>query len=511
MNSWLLFLLKSTLVLSLLYLFYRLLMRNETFFRISRSVLLFIVFASVVIPFIYLPQSNHPIVSIKLDPIFQGNTIIEKPVQIDEATPATYSSVTNSNTSQPIVISTKMVLLFIYLTGVFISLLLFVYSIFSVLRLFRKSRKTTLDGIQVMIHNKDIPAFSFRRRILISQHDYNTNAEAILTHELSHIKQGHYYDLMLMELVKIIYWFNPFVYRMSRDLKDIHEFQADEHTINSGIDSTKYQLLIIQKCVGHQSFVLANCFNHCQIKKRITMMNKSKTSKAWCWKVATFLPLLALLLMAFGKRGESVPEKSSLPKKVIAPSVIVQKQNELTSQIIEIKKDGNYNDNKLCSLEEIAKKGQEWLKAGNKWTLLLIDESIPLSRVDEVREALTYDYWVIQSTVNSDDLVYFSGDVSELAKFTQGKFSDWISSQLNNYPEVKSKARKYTISYSFIIGKNGKVRDGHIIKGSDYPEINAAYEKILTQIPDWEPAKRGGASVSVYNKIMSGGTIFLKE
>ena len=90
MNSWLLFLVKSTLVLSLFYLFFRLLMRNETFFRISRSVLLLIVFASVVIPFIYLPQSNNPIVSIKLDPIFQGNTIIEKPIQNDESTPSTF-------------------------------------------------------------------------------------------------------------------------------------------------------------------------------------------------------------------------------------------------------------------------------------------------------------------------------------------------------------------------------------------------------------------------------------
>lgn len=511
MNGWLLFLLKSTLVLSLLYLFFRLLMQNETFFKISRSVLLFIVFASVIIPCIYLPQSNHPIVSIKLDPIFQGNTLIERSVQINEATPATYSSVTNSNVSQPIVISTKTILLFIYLTGVLISLLLFVYSIFSVLRLFRKSRKTTLEGIQVMIHNRDIPAFSFRRRILISKHDYDINAEAILTHELSHIRHGHFYDLMLMEMVKIIYWFNPLIYRMGRDLKDIHEFQADEHTLNSGVDSTKYQLLIIQKCVGHQSFALANSFNHCQIKKRITMMNKTKTSKAWCWKVATFLPLLALLLMAFGKRGEIVTYNSSLPVSAVAPSELVQKQYEQFKQRIEIKKDGNYIDNKLCSLQEIAKQGQEWYKTSNDWIFLLIDESIPLSRVDEVREALTHNYWVIQSTVNSNDLVYFSGDVSELAKFKQGNFNDWISSQLNSYPEVKSKAQKYTITFSFIIGKNGKVRDGHVIKGTDYPEINAAYEKILTQIPDWEPAKRGGESVSVYNHIMSGGTVVLKE
>jgi beta-lactamase regulating signal transducer with metallopeptidase domain len=500
-------------------------MRDETFFRISRFVLLFIVFVSVVIPFIYLPQSNIPIVSIKLDPIFQSNTIIEKPVQMIEIPLAMYSSATDSNTIQPIVISTKTVVLFIYLAGVFISLLLFVYSIFSVLWLFRKSRKKDFNGIRLMILNGDIPAFSFRRRILISQHDYDTNAETILTHELSHIRHGHFYDLMLMEIVKIIYWFNPLVYRMGHDLKDIHEFQADEHTVNSGIDATKYQLLIIQECVGHQSFALANSFNHCQIKKRITMMNKSKTSKAWCWKVATFLPLLALLLMAFGNRGENVPEKIILPEKVIAPPVIIQKQNELTSQIIEIKKDGNYIDKKLCSFEEIAKKGQEWAKASNKWTLLLIDESIPFNRIDEVRETLANAkvYFVTQSTVGSDDIVYFAGDVSDMAKFTQGKFNDWISSQLNNYPEVKSKGtvstkllpakdghpeikiniRKFTLSFSFIIGKDGKVRDAHIVKRSGYPEVDAAFEKILSQFPDWEPAKRDGASVSVYNYIMS--------
>jgi hypothetical protein len=352
-----------------------------------------------------------------------------------------------------------------------------------------------------MIVNDDIPAFSFKRHILISQQDYETNSQAILTHELSHIKQGHFYDLMLLELVKIIYWFNPLVYRMDSDLKEIHEFQADEHTLNSGIDATKYQLLIIQKCVGQQQFALANSFNHCQIKNRITMMNKSKTNKAWCWKVATFLPLLALLLMAFGKRDEIVPEKRSLPEKVITPSVIVQKQNEQFSRKIEIKKDGNYIDNKLCSLEEITIKGKEWSKSSNDWILLLVDESIPLSRIDEVR-GTSKNYFVVQTTVGSDDLIYYAGDVSDVAKFKQGKFNDWMNSQLSNYPEIKSKFNDYKISYSFIIDKTGKVRDGHITKSSAYPEVNAAYEKILTQIPDWEPAKRLGKSVSVYNNIM---------
>ena len=64
----------------------------------------------------------------------------------------------------------------------------------------------------------------------------------------------------------------------------VHEYQADESTLNNGIDATLYQLLIIEKCVGHKKFALANSFNHCQIKNRIVMMNKQKSNKAWRWK-----------------------------------------------------------------------------------------------------------------------------------------------------------------------------------------------------------------------------------
>jgi TonB family protein len=340
MNNWLLFLLKSTISISLLYLFFRLLMRKESFFKLSRMTLLFIVLTSTIIPFITLPQPIYSGLPIKVAPFFQNNAIIEKTAQPIGIPAAINSTEPSSDTLQPIVISTKTILLVVYLAGVFISLLLLFFRISSVLLLFRKSRKTVLNGIRIMIVNDDIPAFSFKRHILISQQDYETNSKAILTHELSHINQGHFYDLFLMEMVKIIYWFNPLVYRIDSDMKEIHEFQADEHTLNSGIDATKYQLLIIQKCVGHKQFALANSFNHCQIKNRITMINKTKTNKAWCWKVATFLPLLALLLMAFGKRGEIVPEKIMLPEKILAQTLNFQKQDSTSHNMFTDKVTG---------------------------------------------------------------------------------------------------------------------------------------------------------------------------
>lgn len=491
-------------------MFFRLLIRKEPFFNQSRMVLVFIVLASGIIPFINLPYPIHSFVPVELDPIFQDNIIIEEPIHTNKISEARHSFAPVSDAVQSFVISSEMFVLFVYLAGVFVSFLRLVYSISSVLLLFRKSRRADLNGAPLMIVNEDIPAFSFRKYILISRHDYDTNAEAIITHELSHIRLGHFYDLMLMELVKIIYWFNPLVYLLNRDMKDIHEFQADEHTLNSGIDATKYQLLIIQKGVGHQKFALANSFNHCQIKNRITMMNKSKNSKVWSWKVATFLPLLVLLLMAFSRKGENFPEKRILPndnllENIVSTSEIAQNQYEQFSQKIEIRMDGNYINKKLCTLKEIKDQDKKWRESSNASIFLLIDESIPYKRIDEVRGALKGNYWVVQSTVNSDDLVYFAGDVNQLAKFSQGKFGHWIQNQLDNYPDAKLliQSKEFRISFSFIVDKNGQVRDGHVTKGCDYSEINEAYNKILSQIPDWEPAMRGNDRVSVYWERMS--------
>jgi len=310
---------------------------------------------SIIIPFLYIPQPIQPIAQVKLEPIFQNNTIIQEPILMINKTeiPVTIQpSVPVSETNQSVEFSVKSILIFAYFSGVFVSLILLIYSFVSILILFRKARKTSINGIRLLIVDEDIPAFSFGFNILISQHDYDTNSETIITHELSHIRLGHFYDLLLMEFVKITFWFNPLVYSMIRDLKEIHEFQADDSTLTSGIDATQYQLLIIQKCVGHQKFALANNFNHCQIKKRITMMNKQKTGKAWRWKVATFLPLLALLLVFCGRSGSNKPPTNSFQFKDLSFNVdgceVTNESFENTSKfevnlVIE-KKGNNLND-----------------------------------------------------------------------------------------------------------------------------------------------------------------------
>lgn len=506
MSNFLPYLLKSTICITLLYLMFRTVMRKESFFALNRIVLLSIVVSSAVIPLLYLPGAVQSPVQVELLPVFapveaqteaipaasqENPTFVEQSVA-QESIP--------DKADQNRTFSKQQLLQYLYLAGFLFTLLLLLQGLLALFSLFRRAKSVQMDGYRLLVIEKEIAAFSFGRYVILSQKDYEEHRQTLLAHEQAHIRLHHFFDLLLLETVRIFHWFNPVIYWLIKDLKEIHEFQADDYTLTNGIDATQYQLLIIQKGVGSQRFALANSFNHCQIKKRITMMNKSKINKAWSWKVATFLPLLALLLMAFGKRGENVSVKNNVPLQSISPpEIVLQSQKYPHSLPIEIKKDGNYIDSKLCSIQEVVKRAQEWQKTPRRDILLLIDDQISYSRIDEVREALLFKgvYNVNQSAHNFNEIIYPDGDVTESPKFTQGKWADWIHNQTKHFPDGKPKGWKYTIFFSFIIDKNGKVSDAHVIKGCDSPEIKAEFEQILTKIPNWKPAKKGNRDVSV--------------
>ncbi len=340
MNDFLIYILKSTISISLLYLVFRILMRKETFFKLNRALLLSVVVCSAIIPLLYLPQIVQPVIQNEWIPRLQN----------PETTPVAQPQLEGS--AQTFTVPTEQaktvireefpwmkLLQTVYLAGILITLLILIHGIVSIFILFRKAQFRQMDGFRLLIIDHEIPPFSFGRFVIISQSDYDAHQQAILAHEQAHIRLNHFFDLAILETTKILHWFNPVIYWLVRDMKEIHEFQADQYTLNIGIDATQYQILIIQKSVGPQRFALANSFNHCQIKKRIIMMNKQKTSKAGLWKVATFLPLLALLLMAFSKSGENPPESKKTANLIIQrqPEIQLVKEGITNGQLTEYK------------------------------------------------------------------------------------------------------------------------------------------------------------------------------
>jgi hypothetical protein len=320
MNSLLIYLLKSSLCMSLLYLLFRTVMRKESFFALNRMLLLLIVLFSFIIPILYLPSVSMSSVKAELLPVFAPSEISsfnteEIKQDLAKEIPTSVNQM-SYNTSRMTLPSLNQMFQYVYLSGLLMSFLLLLNSMIVIIRLLKMAKYIKMDGFRLLILEKEISAFSFGRLVILSQKDYDEHQQTLLAHEHAHIRFKHFYDLLFLETAKTIHWFNPCIYWIVNDMKEIHEFQADDYTINKGIDATQYQLLIIQKCVGSQRFALANSFNHGQIKKRIEMMNNQKSGKTRSWKVVAFLPLLALLLMAFSRRSESEPAKGNVVSSI---------------------------------------------------------------------------------------------------------------------------------------------------------------------------------------------------
>ena len=173
----------------------------------------------------------------------------------------------------------------------------------------RCDRRERLDDGTVLVHAGDsVRPFSWGRYIVLSDRDRAACGEAILLHERAHVRMRHSADLLLTDLCGCLQWFNPAMWLLRRELRDIHEYEADEAVISSGIDAKSYQLLLIRKAVGGRWYSIANSFNHSKLKNRITMMLRKKSSRWSGARVLLLLPLTALALGAFAETVYLFPE-----------------------------------------------------------------------------------------------------------------------------------------------------------------------------------------------------------
>lgn len=135
---------------------------------------------------------------------------------------------------------------------------------------------------------------------MISEADYGHSQE-ILLHEVMHLRSWHTLDLLWIQLLLILFWFNPAMWLLKRELQEVHEFEADDGVINNGIDATRYQLLLVKKAVGTRLYSMANGFNHSKLKNRITMMLKERTNGWARLKLLLFVPVMAGTFYAFAR------------------------------------------------------------------------------------------------------------------------------------------------------------------------------------------------------------------
>lgn len=269
MTPFLLYMARASLYLALFYAFYLLVMRRTSLFRFNRAALLLGTALCHLLPTLRLRMIVLPAVApMTADAPVQGAAA---PVSA-AAAPFSWLTV-------------------LYLAGAAAVLLLCLLSVLRTLRIIRGGTSVPCEGCRLTLVDRDIPSFSWGRRVVMSRDDYE-KYPAILTHELQHIRCRHSLDVLLMTGVCALHWFNPLAWIARAELRLLHEYEADEGLLNQGIDATQYQLLLVRKAVGEQRFSLANGFNHAKLKQRINMMQRNPSSP---WMRLSYLALLPLL------------------------------------------------------------------------------------------------------------------------------------------------------------------------------------------------------------------------
>lgn len=296
MGAFLLYIIKSGLCLIIFYLFFRLLLRHTTFFRLNRITLLAGIMICMLLPFVELTTQETYILQIPLRTIQQA---LE-----DGADAVTTLSVETEVGEKTVVNSISWlpgILIFIYCLGACITFFLLLGSTFRIYQLIKNAEIRKEQNYLLAIVQQPIGSFSWGKYIVMSEVDYRYYSEEILLHEIMHLRNLHTLDLLFIQLLLVFHWCNPVVWLLKRDLQEIHEYEADKDVINTGIDATKYQLLLVKKAAGTRLYSMANGFNHSKLKNRITMMLKKKTNPWARLKLLLFVPVVAGTLYAFAQ------------------------------------------------------------------------------------------------------------------------------------------------------------------------------------------------------------------
>jgi hypothetical protein len=290
MSPYIEYILKVSIGMMVVSVFYHFVLRKFTFFNWNRWYLLGYSLLTFFIPFINInPTLKHvkldEIEVVKFVPVVQNFTAlpVTEQVAITESTPISYSEI----------------LLGSLLLGGLVMMARMLLSLFAYYKLRSGAKLLSDGGVKVFQVDKNITPFSFGNSIFINRklHD-EVDLKEIMLHEFIHIREKHTIDIIWSEVLCILNWYNPFAWMLRSAIRQNLEYIADRAVLENGIDAKAYQYLLL-KVVGVPEFRIANQFNFSSLKQRIVMMNKMKTARIQLIKFLFVLPLISVLLVAF--------------------------------------------------------------------------------------------------------------------------------------------------------------------------------------------------------------------
>ena len=395
------------------------------------------------------------------------------------------------------------ILLITYLVGVIAVTLHTLMVALRLAMIVRQGESLVIGGRRVrLISYTSIAPFSVMNVIVMSRRDFAEAGPMILAHECCHVRLRHWIDLLMAQLVAIFQWYNPASWLMREEMKAVHEYQADAGVIASGADVKQYQMLLIKKAVGARFPSLANSLNHSKLKKRITMMYNSRTSRVRRLRALAIIPALGTALFVTNLPAVAdVLDTASRASLVIPDGKVTQ--NPANEQL------------PAADLPAPAQAGTPATAAGPDSTVKVVAvSSMPYKNLDEVtvvahsgcaptkpstpKTDKTEKIREATPATTSGDRVY---DVVEhRPKYSGGEEAlfRYIAENVRYPEDARRDSIQGRVILRFIVTPEGKVSNPTILRGVS-PSIDAEAIRVVSAIPErFTPGSLKGEPVSVY-------------
>ncbi|MEO6547169.1 MAG: N-acetylmuramoyl-L-alanine amidase [Ferruginibacter sp.] len=296
-----LYLLKVTICSGILFGYYWLALRNKIFHQYNRFYLLAIVLLSIVLPLIQIDiwqNANQPTSQgIKLLQVVNSSQYLDKFF---------------NESNQPNFTAEQVYLFFYVITSVVFAVL-FIHALTRIYSLFKKHQHRFIENIYFINTTAPGTPFTFLRCIFWNDHidPESVTGNYVFRHELAHVRQKHSYDKLLMNLVQVFFWCNPFFWLVRKELNMIHEFIADKIAVDDS-DTGAFAAMILQATYPQHQFALTNPFFYSPIKRRLIMLVKNKNSKVGYIGRLFVLPLAVAVFAAFTLKAKTFQQGINL-------------------------------------------------------------------------------------------------------------------------------------------------------------------------------------------------------
>ena len=310
------YLLKLSASLMVVYLFYILVLRRLTFYTWNRLYLIGYSMLSLLMPFI------------DITPVLQENDWNEHALM--HLVPAIGAQVIVPEVNQNLTWRESGWWLpgAVLFTGMTVMGIRFLIRYYSLVRMKKKASLLVKDDISIYQVDQAIIPFSFGKSIFINNRLHTEKElQQIIAHEFVHVRQRHTIDLLWCELLCIVNWYNPFAWLIRKAVRQNLEFIADNEVLQNGVDKKQYQYLLL-RVTDAARFTITNHFNFTSLKKRIVMMNRSRSAKIQLGRFLFVLPLMAVLMLAFRssvsdkQHPVSKPDQVSVPASIPVPAIV---------------------------------------------------------------------------------------------------------------------------------------------------------------------------------------------